>query len=242
MKFETVGNPDGSKVLLIHAMFMTPECFSVLIQYLKEDYFIIMPILDGHDFKEGSEFLSVYDEADKIIAYLQENNIKKLDFIMGISLGAIIALEVYRRNAVNVNRIYSDGGPFFNFGTLLQEIAAKKFWNICIEVRQNPEKAARTIDKLFQGLGNVMSEVCKSITEQNVKNLARACYSYKLPELNEAEQKSVAFLYGTKEPARFCIPRLKKYKNCRIIKKSGYSHCSYLLAHPGEYAEMLRRL
>lgn len=242
MRFETVGNPNGDKVLLVHAMFATPECFLALTQYLKEDYFIIMPVLDGHDLKESSEFLSVDDEANKIIAYLKENNIKKLDFILGTSLGAIIALEVYKQASVNVNRIYLDGGPFFNFGALLQKIAAQKFWNICTKARQNPEKAAEKIDKLFQGLGDVMNVVCCHITKQSVKNLAHACYSYKLPELSEAMQKPVVFLYGTKEPARFCMFRLKKYKNCSIIKKEGYNHCGYLLAHPEEYAKMLRRL
>ncbi|WP_234120867.1 alpha/beta hydrolase [Clostridium hydrogenum] len=240
MKFKTTGNPNGHKILLIHAMFVTPGIFMTLTEYLKVDYFIIMPTLDGHDVDENSIFLSVEDEADKILAYLKDSNIKELDFILGTSLGAIIAFEIYKRNEILINKVYLEGGPFFKFGPLLKKIAAKKFCNICSNIRQNPENAIEKLDNIFPGLGNQMIEVCRHITEENVKNLAYACYSFTLPKLDITAQKSVVFLYGTKEPARLCIFRLKKYKYSRIIKKNGFKHCGYLLSCPKEYAEMLK--
>ena len=45
---------------------------------------------------------------------------------------------------------------------------------------------------------------------------------------------------GTKEPARLCTFRLRRYKSGSIVKKKGYRHCGYLLSHPDEYAEMLK--
>ncbi len=131
MRFQTTGNPDGPIAVLIHAMFVTSDGFTTLVEYLKDNYFIIMPTLDGHDVAEGSTFLSIEDEADKILAYLQKNNIYGLDFILGTSLGAIIAFEVYRRNEVHINKVFLDGGPFFSFGTLFTKIAGKNFWYIC---------------------------------------------------------------------------------------------------------------
>lgn len=175
-----------------------------------------------------------------MLAYLKDNSIKELDFMLGTSLGAIIAFEIYKRNEIRINKVYLDGGPFFKFGALLQKVAAKKFCNICSEVRQNPQKAINKIERLFKGLGNEMCEVACHITEESIKNLAHACYSFTLPNLKPVEQKSVVFLYGTKEPARFCIFRLRKYKYSRIIKKNGFSHCGYLLSYPKEYAEMLK--
>lgn len=86
-----------------------------------------------------------------------------------------------------------------------------------------------------------MFDVCFHITKESVENLAHACYSFPLPELEETAQKPVTFLYGTKEPARICIFRLKKYKYSYIFKEAGYSHCGYLPSHPKEYAEMLKR-
>lgn len=241
MKFKTIGNPNGHTILLIHAMFATSESFLTLIEYLKEDYFMIIPTLDGHDKNENSIFLSIEDEADKILTYFQDNNIKELDFVLGTSLGAIIAFEVYKRNEIRINKVYLDGGPFFKFGSAIQKIAIKKFCNICSKIRKDPQNSIKKLDKLFPSWGKQMSEVCCHITEESVKNLARDCYSFTLPDLEVTAQKSVIFLYGTKEPARLCIFRLKKYKYSRIIKKSGFKHCGYLLSNPKEYAEMLKK-
>lgn len=240
MKFQTEGNPKGPKVLLIHAMFTTYESFSKVVEYLKEDYFIIMPTLDGHDINNESTFLSSDDEADKIINYLNENHIDKLDFILGTSLGAIIAFEVYKRNAVQIDRAYFDGGPFFKFGPLLQKIAEMKFWGKCSKIRQNPQYSVEKINKIFSGLGSPKCSVCSHMTKENIKNLSHACYSFSLPDLSGIAQKSITFLYGTKEPARFCIPRLKRYKYSHIVMKDGYHHCGFLLANPKEYAQMLK--
>lgn len=241
MRFQTIGNPEGRRALLIHAMFTNSESFSALAEYLIEDYFVIMPTLDGHDAEnENSDFISYDEEADKILAYLQERSIGELDFILGTSLGAIIAFEVYRRNKVHINKVFLDGGPFFNFGSLLQKIMMRKFWGICSKARQNPESAARKIDKLFPGLGRLMCNVCCHMSKESVSNLGHACYSYSLPELGEAEQKAITFIYGTKEPALMCSRRLKKYKYSSFLRKTGYNHCGYLLSHPDEYAKMLK--
>lgn len=241
MKFETVGNPDKRKVLFIHAMFMDARSFSSLVEYLKDDYFIIIPTLDGHDIENDSTFLSIYDEADKIINYLNYSGIKKLDFILGTSLGAIIALEVYGRNEIEIDKVYLDGGPFFVFGPLLKTFLSKKFWNICIRIRQNPDAAVKKINEFFPGIGNIMLDICSHMKKESMKNLSYACFTYKLPKINEEEQKSIAFMYGTKETARKCIFRLKRYKYSRIVRRHGYDHCGYLLLHPKEYAQMLRK-
>jgi esterase/lipase len=240
MRFQTIGNPDGCTALLIHAMCVSSESFSILTEYLKEDYFMIIPTLDGHDVNESSDFVSIEDEGGKILSYLQKNNIKELDFVAGTSLGAIIGFEVYRRNVVTINKLFLDGGPFFRFGPLFQKIVSKQLLDICNEARQNPEIAAEKLNKLFPGLGNLMAKVCAHMTDESVRNLAHACYTFQLPKLNETAQKPVTFLYGTKEPASKCIFRLKRYKHSHIIKKVGYNHCGYLLSHPKEYAEMLK--
>lgn len=240
MKFQVAGNPNGPKALLIHAMFVASESFSNLVEYLKDDYLLIIPTLDGHDINDSSIFLSTEDEADKILAYLKKNDMEELDFILGTSLGAIIAFEVYKRNTLVINRVFLDGGPFFNFGSMLQKLAVKKFWSICIKVREKPENAIKKLDALFPGLGSQMADVCCHMNKESVANLAHACYSFPLPELGEDDQKPITFMYGTKEPARMCIHRLKRYKYSSFVKRSGYSHCGYLLSHPKEYAEMLK--
>lgn len=239
MKFETIGNYEKPKILLVHAMFAAAESFLPLVEYLKDKYYVIMPTLDGHSKDEKGDFLSLKNEADQIIAYLKKNNIDDLEIILGTSLGAIIAFEVYSRNEININKVFLDGAPLFKFSSFLQKIAEKKFWKICCMFRQKPEKTLEKIDKLFPGLGKLMLSVCTQMSEKSCKNLSRACFSFVMPELNEKQQKKIVFMYGTKEPARMCMGRLKRYKYSHILMRKGYKHCGYLLENPKEYADML---
>lgn len=239
MKFKTIGNYEKPKVLLIHAMFAAAESFLPLVEYLKDKYYVIMPTLDGHSKDENGNFLSLKDEENQIIVYLKKNNIDDLEFILGTSLGAIIAFEVYSRNEININRVFLDGAPLFKFPCFLKKIAGKKFWKICCRIRQKPEKALEKLDKIFPGLGKLMVSVCVQMSEKSCKNLSEACFSFVMPELNEEQQKKIVFMYGTKETARLCMGRLKRYKYTRILMKEGYNHCEYLLENPKEYADML---
>lgn len=240
MKFKTVGNPDKPKALLIHAMAVDEKSFSGLVEYLKDDYFIVMPILDGHNDDDNLDYISTDDEADKILAYLNENNIDKLDFILGTSLGAIIAFEVYKRNKVDVRKVFLDGGPFFHFGLLVRSFMSIMFWRMCKKVQRYPEKAAEKMSKLFPGLGDMMCAKLCHMSKKSMKNLSYACYTFSLPDLDDAAQKKITFLYGSKESALKCVHRLKKYKYSRIMKIDGFNHCEYLLSSPKEYAQMLR--
>lgn len=240
MKFKTIGNKENPAILLIHAMFVTPDSFSALIEYLKDDYFIIMLILDGHSKDENSHFISVEDETLKIINYLDENNIENLSFILGTSLGAIIAMEVYSKANIKINKVFLDGGPFFKFGPILKSIMRRKFWNVCDNIKKDPEKSKKELDKAFPSISALMLNVCSFISKANVLNLSDACYSYNLPNLTENSQKKITFIYGTKEIARFAIPFIKKYKYSTIVKKKDLSHCEFILNYPYEYSLLLK--
>ena len=43
------------------------------IEYFKNDYYVVVPELDGHTENKTSRFISVEEEAAEIIRYLKEN-------------------------------------------------------------------------------------------------------------------------------------------------------------------------
>lgn len=115
MIFKTAGVSGKPIILIVHAMFMSYNMYNELIKLLKDNYYIILPVLDGHDLCETSAFISAEDEAKKIISYLNENDISQIDILLGTSLGEIIAFEVFRKKEVNVRKLFLDGAPFILF-------------------------------------------------------------------------------------------------------------------------------
>ncbi len=68
--------------------------------YYKEDYRLIIPILDGH-FGSCKKFISIEDNAKEIINFVDNNFKGKVKLLCGLSLGGQISLEIIsQRNSV----------------------------------------------------------------------------------------------------------------------------------------------
>ncbi len=92
-------------------------------------YYVIMPTLDGHG-HDGTDLLTVDKEAEKIINYLKENGISRLELIQGSSMGAEVALEVKRQadiNSISTGICFFDGGPFFWFTPWFRAVMRARF-------------------------------------------------------------------------------------------------------------------
>ena len=63
------------------------------IELLKNDYNLIIPILDGH-FGSDKNFISIEDNAREIINFIDNNFDGKVKLIYGLYLSGQIALEI----------------------------------------------------------------------------------------------------------------------------------------------------
>ncbi|MHC5217762.1 alpha/beta fold hydrolase [Enterococcus sp. LJL128] len=237
MDFVVSGQYSSPKVLLIHAMLNDSTCFDDLAEKLKEKYCVIRPTLDGHD--GNTEFSSLNDQVNKIVQYLTKYNCCELEFIMGSSLGALVALGVSRDSTIKVKQTILDGIPFFKFGKVIKSIAKVIFLQIWKKSRKQPDYMTKKFEASFPGRGERMVKITSTMTKSTIERLVEACYSNDLFVLNKTSQKNFHFLFGSKEPARFSIRRIKKTGNVDIQIFNGYGHCEYINKYPNEYIEKI---
>lgn len=239
MRFKTLGNSNKPVAVLIHAMFISEEMFRNISVRLEATHYVIMPTLDAHSLEEHTTFLSVQDEANKIFEYLLKNDIQNIDILLGTSLGGIIAFELFMQKKITVSNIFLDGAPFICFSDFRIKFMASIFKRIAHKSAKSPDRQ-NILDKLYPEYSATMKKICGNMSDESIKNLAYACYSYKLPEkINLTFEQSLTFLYSTNEKAKICIPTVKKYTNCNLIVKEGYAHCGFLSKEPKAYVEML---
>ncbi|MDD3142331.1 MAG: alpha/beta fold hydrolase [Lachnospiraceae bacterium] len=239
MKFRTLGNPQNPVILCIHAMFISDEMFDTIGALLEDNYYVVLPILSGHDITEQTTFISVADEAEKIIQYLQQEHIEDIEILLGTSLGGIIAFEIFRRNTLKISKIFLDGTPFIQLSQFNIKFKAMLFKKIAHKSSKYPDKP-NILDKLYPAHSTKMKKICGNMSDESIDNLAKACYTYKLPpKIILSQKQNLTFLYGTKEKAKICIPTIRKYKNCKLIIKDGYTHCGFLGKEPKRYVDML---
>ena len=93
MIIRTLGNNENPVIIMIPGMFCTYEMPGIIAEYLKDDFCILLPTLDGHH-KEEPIYHSKQEDARKIIEWLHENDIKRIALLQGTSMGAELALEV----------------------------------------------------------------------------------------------------------------------------------------------------
>lgn len=258
MKFETLGNKENPAVLLIHGMLCTGEDCKGFGKYLADEYYIILPTLDGHG-DDGTDLLTVEDEAEKILGYLKENGIKRLALLQGSSMGAEVALEVLDAlicSGITVDRCFFDGGPFFDFNPVFREVMYKKFSKLVkVFDTDDPEEAVRRIKEnsffkfvaqnkieQFEPMIRSMAQKRKKFSDKTVKGMVKVCYECKLPYFTEGEQRRMIFFHSNDEPAKKSRGRLMKAYPAAVYRGiRGYSHCGLQINKPKAYAQLLRK-
>lgn len=95
------------------------------------------------------------------------------------------------------------------------------------------------MDKCFHGMGEAQQYVAPSVTIESLRNLIESCYNLETPKLSILSQKKITFVYGTKDIARLCLPRIRKYKNSRFVEIDLMGHCGYFREDAEEYVKNL---
>lgn len=237
MKISTYGNKKNEKILLLHPMFTSEKFFDFVIDKLSENYYLIIPTYSGH--YENSEYVSMLEEENKIDEFLKENNIDRLKAVIGFSLGGNIAFHYFCQNQDKIDKVIIDSAPIFKFPKVIKNYFYKKYKKCLINVKKYPEKAVEELNKCFNGMGEAQQYIAKIVTNESLKNLIESCYNNETIDLNCDFQKKMIFIYGTKDIARLCLPRLKRYKNSRFIKIDSLGHCGYFRTKTDEYLKLI---
>jgi esterase/lipase len=257
MKFQTLGDKKNPAVLFIAGMFCDANANMPFAKYFTDNYYVILPTLDGHC-QDDSIYLCKEGEAEKIIAYLKREEITELALLQGTSMGGSVTLEVYRQsiNQVKINHVFIDGGTFMRFPKLVKKMMCQIFMafvKIAYKHEGHPEEATeefinmalmkfiggKNIEKYREMLGT-MTPILMHMTEESVRSICETCYGNDLPELDEKSQKPLCFFFGEKEPAKMMRGKLMKYypNSSFPIQKHG-THGGFQTENPKEYAKML---
>ena len=239
MKIDMIGSKDLPVIVMIHAMYMDFTMFHELINIVKGHYCIVLPTLHGHEGINASSFSSVQKETLDIITFLKEQHIQQIELLLGVSLGGIIAFDVCQTREIRIHHTVIDGAPLIQFPAYKIWVMKKLFQYIAHQSANNPDRS-NILDRLFPKHASHMKQLCGNMSDHTIQQLAIACYRYPLGQIVKLNtDETLTFLYGTKEKASMCIPRLEKFANCQILRKVGYHHCEFLEKEPQNYARLL---
>lgn len=264
MKFETLGNPSNPAVLLIHGSLCSAVSSKRFGEYLANDYYVLMPTLDGHD--GASVYTSAKEEAAKILHYLMAEGIDRLAMLHGTSMGAVVAVEMLHQNEVleqirgenarglTIDRCILDGGVFFHLPGILNKVTSLVMSSMMRSLRK-PDRP-HAVDKVLYSLRcrglfgkkpedyrpwvEDMYDVCAGMPKASAAGIAYSCYHEGMPQLTTKSQAKCWFQFSTHEPAyRMKKTVMKQYPEADYRDTDAPSHCYHQVHDPRSYAEYL---
>lgn len=232
MIFHTYGNKNNKAVLLIHTLFTSAAFFAPITDLLAKEFFVIIPTLSGHH--DRSLYRSTEDEIRQISEFLTANDIPSLYAIAGFSLGGNIAYRYFCEHSETIEKAVIDSAPLFHFPRLIQNHFQKSYAKCLRRIKSGKYDVEKELNKYFNGMGKYQKEIAPTVSFESLENLVASCYRTTVYNLPAAQRKKVIFLYGTKDAARLCKPRLKNYS---VLSVKGYGHCGFYRENPAEWAK-----
>jgi pimeloyl-ACP methyl ester carboxylesterase len=236
MIIKTFGNRKDKKIVFIHGMAMEGLNYYHFEQLLPNSYLII-PTLDGHYAENKTSFISLNDQVDKIICFLNKNNIDELFCIVGTSLGALIAFEIFKKHAVNIKKIIFDGGPFFRLN-YFQQYIFKMFVYFIIFVLRNTQGNFLYPKSLLPVKSSVVN-YSNFATREDIKNIAKTVFNLEIPVPLNKGNTELIFLYGSRENALKSMKRFHGIDGYRLVIKDHMGHCQLVTNFPEELVKLI---
>ena len=96
MKYREYGERSSKTILLLHGGGLSWWNYREAAELLQNEFRVILPVLDGH---AGSDrpFTTIEDNAEEILAFIDEHLGGSVSLLGGLSLGAQTALEIVSR-------------------------------------------------------------------------------------------------------------------------------------------------
>lgn len=242
-----IGDLNNPKIMLVHgAGFHWDNCFGKIIASLKKDYCFLIPALPGHCDEKKGLMESVEKTAIEIGKQLSDENVKEINTIYGVSLGASVALEIALNNTVNIKKLILDGGQYVSMGDkteFFSKVMSKQFMNLLKgehlqkEIRDNMGYKDNDVDVLRPML-------YESLTENVLYSALIAAYNYDITKRHDKLSSSkVIVTFGSKEiyaKNSSLILRQLSGNELLIKEMDNMGHSEVLSIHPNLIIELIK--
>ena len=244
MRYQEYGLKQKETILLLHGGGLSWWNYREAAELLKEEYHIILPILDGH---AGSDrpFTTIEENASEIIAFIDAKLNGSVLLIGGLSLGGQVLLEMLsqRRNICSYALVESAAvipSRLTNaliapaFGSSYGLIRSRSFARL--QFRSLHMKPA-----LFE---DYYRDTCQ-IGKRNMIAFLKANTSYTLKEAFRESSAEIHVCAGEKETGEIlrsaeAICRMRPA--CRLHRMSGLRHGEFSINHADQYASAIRQI
>ena len=237
------GDINKPLLVLIHGFESPVEVWAEYVNYFLEDYYLVVPILPGHNPKEREDFVNF----DLVIKELEEVLLKinkPIKLLYGMSMGGAVCGKLFDRNKLQIENLVFDGSPLLGFNNLMKKMMKSTYLDLTHKTqKRNPKTIKQAVnsiipkEKLFLFL-----DVLDNISDDTIINYINELGNYHIKN-DVINDTKIYFYHGTKMNellAKKSANYLKKYypnTQIKVFKRCG--HCEISIFKP---LQMIREL
>ena len=241
MQVYEYGKENEKTVLLLHGGGLSSWNYRKEAELLSQQFHVILPVLDGHA-RSSDDFVSIEENAKRIIAYIDENLNGCVCVLGGLSLGAQTALEMMslRKDIAQYAMIESAAvikDPLTN--SLVGPTFASSYGLVSKKWFAKMQSDYLKIDPCY------FEEYYRDtslITKENMIAFTKASAMYEIKESLRQSTAKAKIVIGEKEQKRIhkSAQLIHEYLSDSTLEiKKGLVHGQYSLDHADEYVNDL---
>ena len=237
MTFETYGEKERPRLLLIPGLGVSYEIFLPLIDLLKDEFHIVAVGVDGFLLGQESCYTSIDDQAAQAIKYIKDHFDGHLDAAYGLSLGGKILSRILERDEIIIDHAIMDAAPLLPLPKWL--VGPLRYYQ-CANVWTCFHWTGFWRRVFHSHYFDVLLDECKKVYPfgggRAVLDGYKSVYTNKLESIHGAD---IHFWYGTKEAfvAKPQAKHLQKiYPDIKVEVFPKMNHGQLLVDHPEEVA------
>jgi pimeloyl-ACP methyl ester carboxylesterase len=241
MKIVEYGKQNKDIIMLLHGGGLSWWNYRAEVELLGDRYHVVFPILDGHA-DSGNDFISIEENASRIISFIDREYGGSVLLIGGLSLGAQVLVEMLtqRKDICRYAIIESASvipskvtnalvGPTFasSYGLI------QKRWFAKMQLRY-----LRIREDLFEDYYQDTSKISKN----NMIAFLKANTSYEIKPAIKRSHAQVRIVAGGKEQKKMLRSAELLHEalpGSRLEKKTGLYHGEYSINQPEQYTKEL---
>ena len=240
MVFRTLGDRKNPAVLFFHAMGVTGDSSVPVAEYLKDDYFVILPT--STVYSKGQKYISKEDEVSQVVSFLNSVGVDRLELLVSSSLGADLASAFLSRSKIEVKHAFFDGGQFARIGKGTRRIMVPFLY---FAIKSLYWSKGKTLGKIMwcddEAIKPYFIKAGEALTYSNLhRQMMDSLENKPFPHFNNIKEENCFFEFGsTEEHFKYRESVMASYPEGVFPVFRGYNHMEYQIRDPEGFAHML---
>lgn len=243
MQYVEYGKQNRDTIILLHGGGLGPWNYREEAVLLQERYHVILPILNGHAGCD-KDFVSIEDNADDIIAFIDEYCGGSVLAIGGLSLGAQILVEILSRRKDICKYAIIESALVIPMKFMQKMIRPLLEWSYFLIRQKWFAKLQFKSLKIQQGLyDDYYRDTCK-IKKADMISFMEANATYSVKDALEETATHACIVVGSKEQKKMILSTKLlhgKIQNSEINVCKGLYHGELSLNHAKRYVDFLKK-